>query len=234
MAQSGNRPPRRGQPTKGGSRTTSNGNPARANSESDVPAAERARERLAERDLSGQKSQTASQRARSAPTSSRTKAQAATAQRSRSGGPASRRGSARAPQKRSTAMTVGIFGTVLVVLVVLVIVLVGVTGNKPKAPSGSGNGMTVATRSGRQRRLQSAGSCLRRGRVHPDLVRAFQHRAQLPEETATADKWGQTARYLCGIELLPLLRGDKMAFGSRPRALWHFQGTTPDNFGAEP
>jgi uncharacterized protein DUF929 len=130
MAQSGNRPPRRGQPTKSGSRTTSNGRPAAGNGQ-DEAAAERARERLAQRNISGQKRQTAAQRARAAgPTAPRTKAQAAAAQRARAGGPNSRRGSVRKPQQRSTAMTAAIFGTVLVVLVILVIVLVGVTGGK--------------------------------------------------------------------------------------------------------
>jgi biotin carboxyl carrier protein/thiol-disulfide isomerase/thioredoxin len=148
MAQSGNRPPRRSQPTKSGSRSPSSTGPADGNGHDgngqDESAAERARERLAQRSVSGQKHQTASQRARSAPPASpKTKAQAAAAQRARAGGPASRRGSTRRPQQRSTAMTAAIFGTVLVVLAVLVIVLVSVTGGKGKTP-GLGFGMKSA------------------------------------------------------------------------------------------
>jgi hypothetical protein len=136
MAQSGNRPPRRSQSTKSGSRPP--GQTRQVSNGLDESAAERARERLAQRNTSGQKAKTASQRARSAPAAPRTKAQAAAAQRARSGGPASRRGTAgRAPQ-RSTAMTAAIFGTVLVVLAVLVIVLVSVTGSKAPGAKGFG------------------------------------------------------------------------------------------------
>ena len=102
------------------------------------------RERLAQRSTSGQR-QTASQRARSAaPASPRAKQQAAAAQRARAGGPNSRRGTAGRPQKRSTALTVTIFGTVLVVLVVLVIVLVSVTGGKTKNSGGGTKGYQSA------------------------------------------------------------------------------------------
>lgn len=134
MAQSGNRPPR-SQPTKGGGRP-----PGKSSGEGpDDSAAERARERLAQRNTSGQKAKTASQRARSAPPSTpRTKAQAAAAQRARAGGPASRRANAGRAAKRSTAMTAAIFGTVLVVLAVLVIVLVSVTGSKGPGQKGFG------------------------------------------------------------------------------------------------
>jgi biotin carboxyl carrier protein len=146
MAQSGNRPPRRGQPTKSGSRTTSNGNPAPGNGP-DESSAERARERLAQRNASGPKRQTASERARAASAATpRTKAQAAAAQRARTGAPASRRGSAGRPQQRSTAMTAAIFGTVLVVVAVLVIVLVSVTGGKGTT-KGAGFGMKTASAS---------------------------------------------------------------------------------------
>ena len=141
MAQSGNRPPR-SQPTKGGGNSPGKTGPAGGNGH-DESAAERARDRLAQRNISGQKRQTASQRARSAaPSTRRTKAQAAAAQRAREGGPASRRGSAKGAPKRSTAMTAGIFGTVFVVLAILVIVLVSVTGKT--STSGKGFGMKPA------------------------------------------------------------------------------------------
>lgn len=143
MAQSGNRPPRRGQPTKGGA--SSNDVPATGNGH-DESAAERARERLAQRSSSGQTRQTASERARQATAAPRTKQQAVAGQRARSGGPNSRRGSDGRPEKRSTAMTVTVFGTVLVVLVVLVIVLVSVTGGKNKT-SVSSYGMKPASAS---------------------------------------------------------------------------------------
>ncbi|MGA2803507.1 MAG: DUF929 family protein [Acidimicrobiales bacterium] len=51
---------------------------------------------------------------------------------------ASRRGSAKDAAKRSTAMTAGVFGTVLVVLAVLVIVLVSVTGKTTAKNAGFG------------------------------------------------------------------------------------------------
>lgn len=142
MAQSGNRPPRRGQPTNGGNRTVGNGKPAPGN-EPDGAAAERARERLAQRNASGQKRQGAAQRARAAsPAAPKAKTQTPPAQRSRPSGPNSRRGSSKKPQQRSTAMTLAVLGTVLVVLIILVIVLVGVTAGKPKP--GSAYGMTIA------------------------------------------------------------------------------------------
>lgn len=138
MAQSGNRPPRRSQPTKSGSNSPGKISPADGNGH-DESAAERARDRLAQRNSSGQKRQNASQRARSAaPAAPRTKAQAAAAQRARTGGPGSRRGSAKGAQKRSTAMTAAVFGTVFVVLAILVIVLVSVTGKGSAAGSGFG------------------------------------------------------------------------------------------------
>ncbi len=61
-------------------------------------------------------------------------------------GSASRRESAKNAPKRSTAMTAGIFGTVLVVLAVLVIVLVSVIGKKAPttAPSSGRLGMRPA------------------------------------------------------------------------------------------
>jgi len=141
MAQSGNRPPR-SQPTKGGGNSPGKTGPVGGNGH-DESAAERARDRLAERNVSGHKRQTASQRARSAaPSTPRTKAQAAAAKRARAGGPSSRRGSAKGAPKRSTAMTAGIFGTVFVVLAILVIVLVSVTGKT--STSGKGFGMKPA------------------------------------------------------------------------------------------
>jgi len=144
MAQSGNRPPRKGQSPKAGDRpprsdrATTNGAPGES-------AAERARERLAQQNASGQKRQSASQRARAtAPATQRGRAGGSATQRdrtgtpapqrSRTGGAASRRGSARGAKKRSTALTAGIFGTVFVVLAVLVIILVAVVG---KTPSGA-------------------------------------------------------------------------------------------------
>jgi hypothetical protein len=132
MAQSGNRPPRRSQPTWSGGTSPDEVSAADGNG-LDESAAERARERLAQRDSSGQKSQNASQRARStAPSAPRTKAQVAAGQRVRTGGPGSRRGSTKAAPKRSTAMTAAVFGTVFVVLAILVIVLVSVTGKSTK------------------------------------------------------------------------------------------------------
>ena len=138
MAQSGNRPPRRGESPNRGSRPPSNG---RAASDGDPgeSAAERARERLAQQRLSGQKHQTAAQRARStAAPAQRGRAGAAPGGRRRNAGAASRRGSAKDASKRSTALTVGVFGTVLVVLAVLVIVLVSVTGKTTANNAGFG------------------------------------------------------------------------------------------------
>ncbi len=137
MAQSGNRPPRRGQSQSRGTRPLNN-DPTTEGGR-DESAAERARERLAQQRQPGLKRQTASQRARSAgPSSQRAKADASAARRARAGGGASRRGSAKNAPKRSTALTAGIFGTVLVVLAVLVIVLVSVTGKNSTVDKGFG------------------------------------------------------------------------------------------------
>ncbi len=142
MAQSGNRPPRRGQSQNRGARPLSNDS-ATTDGGRDESAAERARERLAQRNLSGQKRQSASQRARSGgPSSQRAKASPPAARRARSGGAPSRRGSSKNAPKRSTALTAGVFGTVLVVLAVLVIVLVSVTGKT--SANGQGLGMEPA------------------------------------------------------------------------------------------
>ena len=139
MAQSGNRPPRGGQSkARGGQAKTADGNrPPRNERAVTEPtkdagtkdagaesAAERARERLAQQSASGQKRQSASQRARAGGPSS---------QRPRTGGPSSRRGSARSAAKHSTARTAGIFGTALVVLAVLVIILVSIVGKTTPA-----------------------------------------------------------------------------------------------------
>jgi len=138
MAQSGNRPPRRGQSQNRGGRSPSSDG-ATGNGERGESAAERARERLAQQKLSGQKRQTASQRARAGgPSTQRAKAGSSPARRARTGGAASRRASAKNAPQRSTAMTAGIFGTVLVVLAILVIVLVSVTGKSTPANAGFG------------------------------------------------------------------------------------------------
>ncbi len=137
MAQSGNRPPRRGQSQNRGTRPL-NDDPT-AEGGRDESAAERARERLAQQRQPGQRRQTASQRARSGgPSSQKARADASEARRARTGGAASRRGSAKNAPKRSTAITAGIFGTVLVVLAVLVIVLVSVTGKTTTGDKGFG------------------------------------------------------------------------------------------------
>ncbi|MGO9406479.1 MAG: DUF929 family protein [Acidimicrobiales bacterium] len=142
MAQSGNRPPRRGQSPTRGSQPPSNGRAAPDDAAGES-AAERARERLAQQRTSGQKRQTASQRARSAaPPAQRTRAGSPPAGRGRAGGAASRRAPAKDAPKRSTAMTAAIFATALVVLAVLVIVLVSVTGKT--TPSKAGFGMKPA------------------------------------------------------------------------------------------
>ena len=145
MAQSGNRPPRGGQSKRGGGQSRSSNGNRSPRGERTVPtpvsgsraesAAERARERLAQQGASGQKRQTASQRAR---------AGGASTQRARAGGAASRRGSSRGAPRHSTAKTAGIFGAALVVLAVLVIVLVSVVG---KSSTGGGQyfGTQVAT-----------------------------------------------------------------------------------------
>jgi hypothetical protein len=125
MAKSGNRPPRSGQSKTSGNRPPRTERAAPppptppANGGQGESAAERARERLAQQSLSGQKRQSASQRAR---------AGSPAPQRSRAGGPASRRGSARSAPGHSTAKTAGIFGSALVVLAVLIIILVSVIG----------------------------------------------------------------------------------------------------------
>src|SRR5208283_3518418 len=114
MAQSGNRPPRRGQSPTRGSQPPSNGRAAPDDAAGES-AAERARERLAQQRTSGQKRQTASQRARSAaPPAQRTRAGSPPAGRGRAGGAASRRAPAKDAPKRSTAMTAAIFATALV------------------------------------------------------------------------------------------------------------------------
>jgi len=119
MAQSGSRPPRRDQSHKSGNVPLSNDPPTSG----------------------GEQNESAIAPARDQPAQP-VKAEAlatgiATVVRS-----ASRRGSAKNAPKRSTAMTAGIFGTVLVVLAVLVIVLVSVTGKK--ASNGLGFGMKPA------------------------------------------------------------------------------------------
>ena len=140
MAQSGNRPPRGGQSkARGGQAKSADGNrpprneraatepPKDAGTDKDAgteSAAERARERLAQQSASGQKRQSASQRARAGGPAS---------QRPRTGGPSSRRGSAKSAAKHSTARTAGIFGTALVVLAVLVIILVSIVGKTTPA-----------------------------------------------------------------------------------------------------
>ncbi len=141
MVPSGNRPPRRSQPVKSGG--TSLGKIRSTDGDGyNESAAERARERMAHSNSSGQKRQNTSQRARSAtPVTPRTRAQVVAAQRARKSGPGSRRGSANRDPKRSTAMTAAVFGTVFVVLAILVIVLVSVIG---KSSTAGGFGMKPA------------------------------------------------------------------------------------------
>ena len=141
MAQSGNRPPRRGQSPKNGNRPLSDDRPG-TDGGREESAAERARERLAKQNRPGQKRQGASQRARSeGPSAQRPKADASAARRARAGGSAPRRATAKNAPRRSTAMTVGVLGTVLVVLAVLVILVVSLTGKKA---GGNGFGMKSA------------------------------------------------------------------------------------------
>lgn len=141
MAQSGNRPPRRGQSAKTGNSppASGTGRPQRAAENGHEAAAERARERLAQRNLSGQKQQSAAQRARTAPAAKpRSKAEAAAAQRARTAGPGSRGRGSRRGSGRSNATIAAVVGTALVLVVVLIIVLVSVTGNKPAKAVGFG------------------------------------------------------------------------------------------------
>ena len=134
MAHSGNHPRRRARPPKNGDRLLSNGDPG-TDGVQDEPAAEQARERLAEESPSGQEHQSDPQRAWSSGHST---------QHVKADGSASRRKSAKDAPKRSTAMAAGIFGTVLVMLAV--IVLVSVTGKKAPstAPSSGRLGMQPA------------------------------------------------------------------------------------------
>jgi len=118
MSQSGNLPPRRGQSPKGGNAPLNDDRPLAEDGENEV-AAEGARERLAKRG----------------------EAEAWDAGSTRVGELPSRRGPAKNAPKRSTAVTAGAFGTVLVVLAVLVIVLVSITGRKTPTTVSSGNGL---------------------------------------------------------------------------------------------
>ena len=136
MAQSGNRPPRRGQrrPWQPAPPATT---APRTATDTDESAAERARDRLAQRNVSGQKRQTASQRARSAaPAAPGPRPRRRPAQTIQCGRPV-RRGSAKDGPEAHHRHDGGVFGTVLVVLAVLVIVLVSVTGKSTPRTRGS-------------------------------------------------------------------------------------------------
>ena len=123
MPPSGNPPPRRGQSPPSGNPPLNNDRPTTDDGENE-PATEPVREQLAQRD--------------------RTKA--SDAGNEGLSGSASRRGPTENGLKHSTAMTAGVFGTVLVVLALLVIVLVSVSGKKSPtaAPGGDGLGMQPA------------------------------------------------------------------------------------------
>lgn len=118
MAQSGNRPPRNsGNRPPRSERAPSGAPPKAPSSAPNESASDRARERLAQQGASSSKSKSAAQRARAGSPSGRHPGKGRT--------------------QRSTAMTAGIFGSVLVVLVIVVIVLVSVLGKSTTSSKNS-------------------------------------------------------------------------------------------------
>ena len=224
MAQSGNRPPRRGQSAKTGSgppqaapAVPATGGPRLAPAGTRLPSGRAS----ASRSATSAARRTRPRRKGRGPLPPPSRGARPRPPRRNEPGPEVPRSAADA-QGRSKATLAAVFGSVVVLVVVLVIVLVSVTGNKaPTKPTGFGlkaapASVVSAISSVPLSSFNAAGSTATSSGPYPGAITPL-------KRPARAETRRQAAGHLRRLELVPLLRRVPVAARSRPCALWDLQ-----------